>query len=228
MNNKISFKNIVLENELMYNDKMILHYKIEYPQFNSELYKMTILRVNKFYENKALEYQKFCENEFFNLAKNQYFGVVDYSFPIRPYEANLSYNVTFSENCIISLYFERYEFDGGAHGRTLRDSQSWNLQNNSIIKLEHLINCKEYYTDYIFHRILEQIEKEKEIYFPDYEKLIKSSFDENSFYCTDDAIIIYYQQYDIAPYVSGIREFPIYYSDCVKNPGNLCRTINQY
>lgn len=228
LNNIINVLNNVLENELKYQDTVILKYRIEYPQFESTYYKMTIQRINKFYENKALEYQQFCENEFFNLAKEQYIGGIQQGFPVRVFEAMLTYNVTYSSNCIISLYFDKYEFDGGAHGRTLRDSESWNLQNNSLLKLEQLINCSEVYQSYIFENIIKEIQTEPEVYFPDYENLVKQTFDSESFYCTYEGIVVYFQQYDIAPYVSGIRGFLLIYSECVKDPGTMCRAINKY
>ena len=58
-------------------------------------------------------------------------------------------------------------------------------------------------------------------YFENYKELINKTFNPNSFYCTPEGISVYYQQYDIAPYSSGIREFLMPYTYCVKNPETL-------
>jgi hypothetical protein len=48
--------------------------------------------------------------------------------------------------------------------------------------------------------------------YDDYKPLIIKNFDKSSFYLSPEGITIYYQQYDIAPYSSGIAEFTIPYS----------------
>jgi hypothetical protein len=124
--------------------------------------------------------------------------------------------------CILSLYFDQYEYTGGAHGNTVRYSLTWNWERYNKIKLSQLFRCSLEYKAYIFRRVKAQILKEPDIYFPEYEKLIVETFNEESFYCTPKGIVVYYQQYDIAPYSSGIREFLIPYTDCVINPIKLC------
>jgi hypothetical protein len=68
-----------------------------------------------------------------------------------------------------------------------------------------------------------EIAKNSDIFFPNYSALIRSTFDKNNFYLAPDGLIIFYQQYDIAPYSSGIREFLLPYDNCVENPLSLCR-----
>ncbi|MEA4987263.1 MAG: RsiV family protein, partial [Anaerovorax sp.] len=68
----------------------------------------------------------------------------------------------------------------------------------------------------------EQIKKEPEIYFDDYETLVVETFNPKNFYCTPEGVVVYYLQYDIAPYSSGIREFLIPYGDCVIDPIKMC------
>ncbi len=67
-----------------------------------------------------------------------------------------------------------------------------------------------------------QIAKDPSGYFDNYPPLVAGTFNKNSFYCTDEGIVVYFQQYDIAPYSSGIPEFPLPYSGCVTNPSDTC------
>ena len=52
-----------------------------------------------------------------------------------------------------------------------------------------------------------QIEEENDIYFPDYCQLALETFRLENYYLTQKGIVIFFQQYDIAPYSSGIMTF---------------------
>lgn len=220
--NCLSVKMIVLRDKLKYNGETLLTYKIEYPEFCSSCYRLCLAKVNEFIRRKALEYRKYCETELFCMAVEQYKTDIENNFPIRVYEALLTYEMTYLDTCIISAYFNRYEYTGGAHGNTTRYSQTWNLQRCGLAELYQLVRCPPDYKTYILSVVEKQIEKEPEIYFDNYRELISETFNENSFYCTREGIIVYYQQYDIAPYSSGIREFLIPYGVCVINPQEFC------
>ena len=65
----------------------------------------------------------------------------------------------------------------------------------------------------IVKEINAQIAKQNEngtgAYFPDYCSLILETINFDSYYLTPKGIVIYFQQYDIAPYSSGLPEFLI-------------------
>lgn len=215
----------VLENKLEYEGSVLLTYKITYPVFFGPRYQMALAVINKFYEQKALSYQAYLENELFAQAVEQYKESIKNDFPMNPYEAVVVYRQTYASACVLSLYFDQYEYTGGAHGNTVRYSQVWNLQRCGRICLEELFCCGVNYKNYIFQQVKAQIEKNPGIYFDNYETLLVNTFNPESFYCTPYGIVIYYQQYDIAPYASGIREFLIPYSNCVQNPAQTCFSV---
>lgn len=218
----VSVHTIVLKEDLKYDGETVLTYSIEYPEFRSFYFRKTLVRVNHYYKMKALEYQKYCRNELFDMAALQYKDAIENNFPVRVFEALVVYTLTYNTACIISLYFDRYEYTGGAHGNTTRYSDTWNLKKGRLIKLRELFGCKLDYKAYIFRIVEEEIAKDPSIYFEDYKKLLVETFNENSFYCTPEGIVVYYQQYDIAPYSSGIREFLIPYTHCVIDPVVYC------
>ena len=65
----------------------------------------------------------------------------------------------------------------------------------------------------LFQRIEKQIEdrlkESPATFFEDYSQLLRNNFHAENFYITPAGLVIYYQQYDIAPYASGIPEFVI-------------------
>ncbi|MHC1723586.1 MAG: DUF3298 and DUF4163 domain-containing protein [Aminipila sp.] len=219
----VTVKNCVIQDNMKYNDEMVLTYKIEYPQFSSMYYKKSLNTINRYYLNMAMEIQKYYIKELYKSAVEQYIYSKQNDFPIRVYEGLVQYQVTYNMACILSLYFDNYMYLGGAHGNTVRTSETWNLQTNNRIMLGELFECSLDYKTYILNQVIEEIKKDPSIYFEDYEKLALETLAVQNFYCISKGIVIYFQQYDIAPYSSGIREFLIPYTDCVVNPFKKCK-----
>lgn len=215
-------KKHVLKNSLTYNGEILMTYIIEYPEFRSFRNRMCLKKVNEYYQNNAFEFKEHCESELYPMAIQQYKEDRKNHFPIHVFEAVMKYDVTYFRSCIISLYVDRYEYTGGAHGNTLRNSQTWNLKTCERIKLSQIVTCLPDPKSYLMVEIKVQLKKDPEIYFEDANQLISETFQENSFYCMKDGIVVYYQQYDIAPYSSGMREFFVPYHDCILNPIKLC------
>lgn len=217
INEPVQVKNEVLQEQLFYKRKMILRYKIEYPQFSSMRFQRTLNRINQFYRTKALDYQKYLKTSFYDDAVAQYEDSIKNHYPVRAFEAVLAYKMTYNKNCTISLYFDKYEFTGGAHGNTIRNSDSWYLPTGRRISLNELfsrsINPRTYIINVINTQIAEQIKNGNNIYFENYQENVAKYFNPSSFYLTDQGIVIYFQQYEIAPYSSGIPEFLIPYDN---------------
>jgi len=218
---KVGTKN--LQDIMKYNDVVLLVYKIKYPYFESAIYRKAAERMNIFYEKDALSYERYLRKELFDMAVEQYKYDIENNYPVKAFEAVTEFYVTYNDCCIVSLYTDKYEYTAGAHGNTLRTSQTWNMQKKRTIELKDLFKYQQNYKEYIFKNIKKQIESDESIYFPDWEKLIIDTFNEKNFYATDEGVVIYYQQYDIAPYSSSIREFLIPYGIYVINPKYLCK-----
>ena len=215
----IVIKNNVLKEEMYYKNTMILSYKIEYPSFYNPKYQMSLNRINQYYNAKALSYRKYVKGIMYKTAVEQYEYSVANGFPIRPFEAIVVYIVTYNQDCAISLYSDRYEYMAGAHGNTTRISDTWNIQAGRRIHLSRLFAPSVDFVDYIVtevnNQIAEEIKSGNDVYYENYEKDVRSKFNPNQFYLTEEGVVIYYQQYDIAPYSTGIPQFTIPYSDGV-------------
>lgn len=201
----------ILRNELYYNNVLMLTYTIRYPQFASRWFQSAVRRMNLTYRTKALAFKKHCETELYRLAVEQYQYAVQNNFPFMPYEAVMVYSVTYNQNCALSLYFDQYEFTGGAHGNTVRDSATWNLNQGRIMRLAEFFPANRNYRAYIINMVIEQISRDPTNYFEDYKNLVAQYFNPNSFFLTPEGIVVYFQQYEIAPYATGIPMFIIPY-----------------
>jgi len=217
-----TFNTMVIAEEMKYDDVTVLNYRIEYPEFVSDNYKKSIRAVNQFYKGEALALQNNFRTKLYRMAVEQYLDDIKNGFPVHVFEALQTFEVTYNKACIISLYFDNYRYTGGAHGLTVRTSQTWNLKTGKMLKLRELYKCSDNYKSYIKKKIIEQIRENPDIYFVNYEELVEQTFDVNNFYCTPQGVVVYFQQYDIAPYASGIREFLLPYNRCIIDPARKC------
>lgn len=125
-------------------------------------------------------------------------------------EAYSLYEVFDTEE-LISVPMTYYQYTGGAHGLTTKISYNYELKTGEEIKLNNLFKDGFNYKDIIDKIIKDDIAKEPSLYFNN-GAMFKGVNGEQAYYLSRDGIIIYFQQYEIAPYSSGIREFKISYS----------------
>jgi hypothetical protein len=212
----------VLQKDMYYKEQLVLNYTIKYPQFVSDKFNAFIRKLNNYYKTKAIMYQEHIETKLYKMAIQDYENAVDRGFPIRQYEIVSDYKVTYNQSCGLSLYFDHYEYTGGAHGITNRISDTWDIKSGKRIDLHELFTHVNDYQENIIKEINEQIEDQIEesnmMYFDDYEQLVADNFDTEDFYLVPEGVIIYFQLYEIAPYVAGIPTFLIpFTTSAVKN-----------
>ncbi|WP_300380540.1 DUF3298 and DUF4163 domain-containing protein [Clostridium sp.] len=127
--------------------------------------------------------------------------------PTTPYELISSYVVT-NNIKILSFYIDYYQFNGGAHGITNRKSYNIDIESAKKLKLQDLFQKNFDYNGYINNIISTKIEQNKDFYFTG-----KDGFngieDNQEFFIRDNKLVIYFDYYKIAPYVSGMPEFEI-------------------
>lgn len=204
----------IFEKELYYKDTVILKYTIKYPRIISN--SMGANRFNRFNYEKAIKLKQYSENELFKEAKEVYDYNASNGYPTMVYEVFLDYTITYNQNSIVSLYSDEYIYSGGAHGNTIRSSQNWNINFAKQFSLESLFdNDCNYILDIlkdINNQIEEQIANGSNQYFDNYCSLVLNTINLNNFYLNPGYITIFFQQYDIAPYSSGIPTFNIQYN----------------
>ena len=133
-------------------------------------------------------------------------------YPIMVYELVFKYTINYNKEPIISLYQDEYIFSGGAHGNTVRTSQNWNFECSNQFTLSDIYCNNPNYILFILQEINKQIiEQGVEFYFADYCSLVLDTFNIDQFYITPNYVVVYFMQYDIAPYSTGIPEFKIPY-----------------
>ena len=213
----LTVKENVLKKDMYYKDHLILTYTIKYPQFISDKFRLFLAKLNLYYKTQAALFQRVQISKLYQTAIDDYEYSVTNGFPIHQYEVIVEYTVTYNENCTLSLYFDRYEYTGGAHGMTYRNSDTWDLTRGRRMDLEDFFPKHKDFIEFVQNEINRQIaadiKNDNNVYFEDYTDLVKENFNVKNFYITEQGVVIYFQLYEIAPYVSGIRTFTIPFSE---------------
>ena len=199
------------EKELYYQGEVIVKYRIEYPEIINSYYNEGMQIFNHENRKSALELKEYAEGELYEQAKQTYKFNKKNGYPIMVYELVRECNITYNQNQLVSLYCDEYIFEGGAHGNTLRKSQNWDLKIAQEIPLQAFSKGNPYFLidilKQINKKIAEQIESGVGSYFQEYCQLVLETFNLENYYLTPNGIVVFFQQYDIAPYSSGIPTF---------------------
>ncbi|WP_326907220.1 DUF3298 and DUF4163 domain-containing protein [Sedimentibacter sp. MB31-C6] len=203
------------ERTYKYNDIDVLVLSIKYPIITIKNNKMSEWLINNQIAMIVNDYMRYVYYLYYQ-AIRFYYESQENNFPFNSFSAYMEYTITYNENCFLSSYVDKYEFTGGAHGSTDRSSYTWDLCSgkqiffNDIFKLE--TDYRLLLTDELIRQANYNIQQNPGIYFEDYKGLIIRNFNPHSFYLTRQGLTIYYQQYEIAPYSTGIVEFTVPYN----------------
>ena len=155
--------------------------------------------------NKIIKWTEDWINDVKKVSDEYFKGLVPP--PIGPYQLYSRYKVTNSQN-ITSFYIDYYQFTGGAHGITTRLSYSVDNKTGKELQLSDLFKSGYDYKKVINFEIANAIQMDKDKYFTGKDGF-KGISENQGFYLSSGNVVIYFQVYEIAPYVTGIPEFYI-------------------
>lgn len=203
-----------LNRMMYYHNIPVLKYRINYPSFTSTCSRHSAPAINHYYMALARQKEDYCIYELYPQAVEDARYIQTNYPPFRYYEFIIDYSITYNSGCITSLYLDQYTYTGGAHGSTVRISDTWEFSSGRHLQLQDFYgSAPSLYTEIegqIEAQISCRLKDMPSSYFDDYSTLLRNAFRPESYYLIQNHIVIYYQQYDIAPYAAGIPEFPLY------------------
>jgi hypothetical protein len=215
LNYNANIINREINKEYKYSSTVMLALNITYPEIQLKHRSAIQNNINNKYRFEVNKFYRYVTNSLFNDAVIEYKDSLKHNFPFRPFDAVMKYTVTMNEHCRLSTFYDQYVFTGGAHGNTIRFSDNWDLQTGHRIEMKALFKRGENYRELVLTQILQladiEMKEDPFIYFENYKSLIVKYFNPNNFYLNPDTLSVYYQQYEIGPYVSGIIVFNIPY-----------------
>ncbi len=189
-----------------------LSYESEYISINSNR-PVVMLNGSKDIENKINSKIQGDIDKFIDKIRTQAEQDAKYNkangYDVVKYIANSDYKVTYNKGNILSIIVDLYSYTGGAHGNTTRISYNFDLNTGNIGTIRDFVGQDVNYNEKIINYIKNEINKNPNMYFKEAITSLNAIPYNQSFYLTDSGIVIYFQEYAIAPYVAGISEFKI-------------------
>lgn len=116
-----------------------------------------------------------------------------------------NYEIKNNQRDLFSINLIAYSFTGGAHGMTYVKSLTFDTKTGRQYHLQDLFKPGSPYVQRISEYIRRHIQQWKT---PVLEPFTKIKPDQD-FYIADTSLVVYFQLYEISPYVAGFPYFPI-------------------
>ncbi|WP_024614909.1 DUF3298 and DUF4163 domain-containing protein [Clostridium sp. Ade.TY] len=194
--NQLENNKFIIENKINENNECI-EVNVSYPQLIPNTLKLINNEIKWWTDNWINDVKSILED----YKKSGYICNMKY-------ELFSKFFVTLERDDLLSFYIDYYQFTGGAHGLTTRRAYTLDVKNGNKLKIKNLFKNGYDYKSFIDKEIKKQVDANKEKYFEGLEGF-NGINDEVKFYINGDNLVIYYGQYEIAPYASGIPEFNI-------------------
>lgn len=170
-------------------------------------------RFNMYYRQLARAGFNYARARLYPQAVRQYYYAASQGFPFNGFELVQTFEATYCKKPVISLYYDRYEFTGGAHGTTTRTGNTWNTERGVMLSLRDLFKPGYDYKDTIL-RVVERDARHRQAtgqvqYLDNLSENIGKYYDDRNYYLSENGIVIFYPLYTIAPYAAGIQTFTV-------------------
>lgn len=151
----------------------------------------------------AVGFREGLESEAAAWARKAAAGGVEF----RPYAADITYDVPYNQDGLLSIRINYGSYTGGAHGSTVRETLNLDTVTGEKLHLRDFFAAGSDYLTLVRKEIERQITAAPDDYFPD--AAASPEVPEDRFYLTDGAVVVYYDEYALAPYAAGMPEFTI-------------------
>lgn len=172
-------------------------------------------KINSFYKTKLKDFEQDIR-DYTQMAKKDYSRRnEELKKSWHAYSLGTKYTTSRVDNCLISFIQNDYEYTGGAHPNATRFAQTFSTVTGKRLTLEDIATNVEEATQSINDYILQETKKkeDKGYFFEDYEKHIKDILTEDTWYFSDEGLVVISNEYIISPHSTGILEFTIPYNE---------------
>ena len=201
----------ILNDTMLYGNIPVFTYHIAYPSFSTTCVLSAAQTANIYYMQLAENTEQYCRTVLYPQAVESARYITSNHPPCNRYTLDMNYQITYNSGCITSLYMDTYTYMGGAHQELERISDTWDFSTGKQLHLDDIsaltpaaLNGLQTSVE---RQIAERLKESPGSYFEDYPYLLRNKFNQNHFFLRPGYIVIYYQQYEIAPYATGIPEF---------------------
>jgi hypothetical protein len=148
-------------------------------------------------------------DEMTDAARNDHETAEHDRMELRQYTCFVRYTVTRNDGRYVSLFVDLYRYTGGAHGGTDRRGFVYDASTGKRLGLDSFFGSLAAARDAVVPVVQAAAEADPRIYFDNTADDIRNTISNYDAYLNDHAIVYFFQQYEIAPYATGIPEFEV-------------------
>ena len=213
MRDSITAEEKTMEQSFSRRGREILRCRIVYPHFSGPDFCPAVRRINRYCEARIRAFRRYCGEVLYREAAARFRE----EGGAEPFEAILRCGIGLNADCMLSLFFDRCAYTGAERESRERFSGTWSLRSARRLRLGDCFIPGFQYGIYARNQVEDTIARSiqscPEEYFHDYVDRVEATFREVNFYLTPRGVLLYFQQYDLAPYPSGITVFRISRTD---------------
>lgn len=172
-------------------------------------------RIRRYYQLQSRAFLRYCQRWLLPEAEAEYRAALTASAPLPQLRAELSYQVTYNESGLWSLYTQSRE--RGADGRTLltRRGDTWDLASGYPVPLAAFFPRRCGWKKALLAAAEAEIRRREAAgaarWNEDWRRSLRRRFNPENFYLTGDGLAFFYPMYALAPAASGIPVFTLPY-----------------
>lgn len=159
-------------------------------------------RIRRYYQLQCRSFLRYCETYLLPLAASQ---------PLPRLHAELTYQITYNEGGLWSLFTQSREQGPGGQAALLRRGDTWDLASGYPVALSSLFPRRSGWKRRLLAAAEAQALQREEAgvsqYHEGVRRLLRRHFNSQNFYLTAEGLVLFYPMYAIAPAMEGIPTF---------------------
>lgn len=174
-------------------------------------------RVRQYYVTQHHAFLRRCETLLLPQARAAASAALAASVPFSCFQAELTFQLTYSQHHLLSLFTQLRERGGDCPTFLRRWGDTWDLESGYLVALPACFPAGVPWKRRILTEILAQAEERQRAgiacYREDLHKSLRRRFNARNFYLTAEGLAVFYPMYAIGPAAEGIPVFTIPYAD---------------
>ena len=172
-------------------------------------------RIRRYYQLQCRSFLRYCETYLLPAAAEEYRAALAASLPLPHFRAELTYQVTYNDGGLWSLYTQSRESGFSGRPTLLRHGDTWDLTSGYPVPLSAFFPRRSGWKRRLMEAAEAEIQRQETAgisrYHEGVRRLLRRHFNPQNFYLTAEGLSFFYPMYAIAPAMEGIPVFTLPY-----------------
>ena len=177
----------------------------------------TARRIKRFYQLQCRSFLRYCERCLLPQAAAEYRTALEASRPLPSFRAELSYQVTYNEGGLLSVWTQVREVLGPGPALVTRRGDTWDLAAGYPVPLRDFFPAGTAWKKRLLAHAEEEARRRERAgagrWREDWRRELRRRFNPQNFYLTEEGLAYFWPMYAIAPASEGVPVFVLPYGE---------------